>query len=173
MDQQSKKTPIAPPEAVIKPNNEKLFEIESHLPYRFARLANLIQNFTVYKYDVNGMKDKYGVNLRELRVICIIGLKAPISPASIANLTGMDRATITRAINALSKHNFISSHKNTQDGRAKYLSLTEAGVELCDEYFPKLKSLGASFNIALTTEELLSLHSILDKIERKVIHLEA
>lgn len=139
----------------------EFFDINKHLPYRISMLTNLIRRATTEVFI-----RKSRLSGREWRVLCMIGIKGPIQPAELAEWTGMDRATITRAADRLSIMGFIERNKDTHDGRKIMLCLTEKGALKCDEILPSMRERGQLFEAALTEEELITLYKLLNKIEQ-------
>lgn len=140
---------------------KEFLDLSRHLPYHFGMLTNLIRRATT---EIFIQKSK--LSGREWRVLCMIGIKGPLQPAEVADLTGMDRATITRAADRLSTMGFIERNKDLHDGRKITLLLTTEGAAKCDKIFPQMRERGQRFEAMLSAEELTTLYTILNKIQQ-------
>lgn len=136
------------------------FDIEDHLPYRISMLTNLIRQATTDKYIRQS-----NISGREWRVLSMIGIKGPMSAVDVVELTGMDKATITRAGNRLLKLDLLHRETDATDRRRKVLSLTSKGQTECHRIIPMMAAGGDSFDSALSERERTQLYKILDKIK--------
>src|SRR3546814_14952466 len=73
-----------------------VMELHAHLPYRLAKLSLRIKNATTDRYVRHT-----GMSAREWRVLGLLGIAGSRTPSELADLTGMDRATISRATSRL------------------------------------------------------------------------
>ena len=142
-------------------------DFDKHLPYRLARTANLMREATVPKY-VQMVQGIAPLSIREFRVLVLLGEYSPLSPAKAAELTGMDRGTVTRAISGLKSHRLVDMLKNARDCRGKYIVLTGKGASLCDKIIPMMREHGRFLTETFSDEELDVLQNLLEKIGSRV-----
>ncbi|WP_259782524.1 MarR family winged helix-turn-helix transcriptional regulator [Aestuariispira ectoiniformans] len=145
-----------------------LLELETHLPYRLGRLTNLIRQVTTEVYIRQS-----GITGREWRVLGMIGIVGHVNAREIARLTGMDKATVTRAVNRLVTLGVVTRVSDKTDRRSKILELTNKGAALCDRIIPEMKTGGEVLAEALTPEELSLFLTCLDKLTIKAEDLLA
>ncbi len=143
-----------------------MLDLNSHLPFRIAVLSNLIKQ---------GSSDRFvqhsGMAAREWRVLAIIGLKQQSTPAEIAEATGLDRATVTRAVQRLLQIEFISKTCNPEDGRSHFLQLTAKGTEKFNEIIPQMEYSGSQFDEVLTQGEKALLLELIEKLQSRANHI--
>ena len=138
------------------------FDLEDHLPYRISMLTNLIRQVTTDRYV-----RETRISGREWRVLCMIGLHPKMSAVDVVRLTGMDKATVTRAVDRLSKQGLVTRALDPNDGRRKVLELTAEGTVECDRILPMMREGGDFFDSALTGTERAELFRLLDKLRSK------
>ena len=73
----------------------------------------------------------FGVGLTDWRVIAALGAEPWISPARIAEVSGLDKAAVSRALGGLKTAGWVESDGGSAR-RGGALALTFAGVELHD-----------------------------------------
>ena len=147
-------------------------DFTQHLPYRLARTANLMREATVPKY-LRIIQDIAPLAVRELRILVLLGEYSPLSPAKAAELTGMDRGTVSRAILALKNHRLVDTLKNARDGRGKYIVPTGKGASLCDRIIPMMRDHGKFLTETFSAKEFDLLQGLLEKISLRAQLLSA
>lgn len=141
---------------------EPPLDLYNHLPFQIGLLTNIIRQVTSDVYV-----KKSGLSAREWRVLAMLGCKGVMMPAQVATESGMDRATITRAITKLVNLGYIFTGGDAADRRRKVLYLTEKGVDICNEVRPVMDAKGRAFEEVLTRKELKSYYKIMDKLQKK------
>jgi len=137
-------------------------DLEHHLPYRLARLSNLIRQTTS---DVH--LERAGVPGREWRVLGMIGLRGPLSAAETADLTGMDRATITRSVDRLESAGLVQRTRDPDDRRRIVLEVTARGRRKCDHIIPLMRKDGRYYESVLTNKEIRLLLDVIERLENR------
>jgi len=145
-------------------NTAMNLDIEDHIPYRISMLTNLIRQATTDKYIKQS-----NISGREWRVLSMIGIKGPMPAVDIVELTGMDKATITRAGNHLVKIGLLRRDTDENDARRKVLSLTPKGETECARIIPLMRDGGEKFDSALNERERIQLFKMLDKLKAEAI----
>jgi len=146
------------------PNSNINLDIEDHIPYRISMLTNLIRQATTDKYIKQS-----GISGREWRVLSMIGIKGPMPAVDVVELTGMDKATVTRAGNHLVKLGLLRRDTDEKDARRKVLSLTPKGDTECARIIPLMREGGDQFNSALNEKERTQLFKTLDKLKEEAL----
>jgi len=135
------------------------YDFDNSLLYHLARASNLM----AFGADPGNSK-QYAVNVREWRVLAVLGSYQPITSAGIVEVTGLDKATVSRALDALDRKGMIRRAPHPEDGRASLLSLTEAGVELNNRIVPEATAQGRAYEAGLEPEERAELLRLLAKL---------
>lgn len=136
--------------------------LTDHLPFQIGMLTNLIRQVTSDVYV-----QESGLSSREWRVLAMLGCKGAMMPAQVAAETGMDRATITRAVSRLEKLEYVFTGSDSKDRRRKVLYLTEKGVKTCEDVRPVMDSKGRAFEEVLTKQERKYYFQIMKKLQAK------
>jgi DNA-binding MarR family transcriptional regulator len=144
------------------------FNLDEHLPYLLVRSANQVGVITQKQYQ-NTTPDGLKLSLREFRTLVIVAVRNVVSPAAVADATGMDRSTVTRALATLRGKSLIKETPNENDKRAKLLQLTEQGRALSDQILPRMKAYDHLMEAEFSQKEISQFSSMLDRL----VHLFA
>ena len=142
---------------------DKRLDLRTHLPYRFAKLSLRISRATTERYIQNTE-----ISAREWRALGMLGIKGPLTPSELSSLTGMDRATITRASSHLVKQGLLRRTPHGKDNRSLLLELTEEGQKRCDEIVPKTAKSGYLCAKLYTAGEFSLFIEFLDRMDTAV-----
>lgn len=77
------------------------------------------------------LKDALGIGLMEWRVVCNLGAEPGLSAARIAEISGVDKSVVSRAVGELERQGLIAACAGPP-GRQTALRLTAAGQDLHD-----------------------------------------
>lgn len=156
----------------VPPNDKRVkmpdppLNLDEHISYQLKMLTNLISQVTS---DVSVRQS--GLTEREWRVMGMLGTKGAMMPAQLASETGMDRATITRAIGQLEAMGYVLIAGDEADKRRKVLYLTDRGVATCDQIRPDLTARGLELQAVLTKKELKYYYQIMGKLRKRARHM--
>lgn len=139
------------------------FDINDHIPYLLVRSANLIGQITHKRYQ-DAVPDGLELSLREFRTLLIVASRGVVAPAAVADATGMDRSTVTRALSTLQKKGLIAESKNEKDKRAKFLNLTADGLDLSNRIIPRMDAYTKKIEERISAHELEQFKSVLDQM---------
>ncbi len=142
------------------------FELEEYLPYQIHRLSNLIHQVSGL-VTVRHLKAAKTLTNREYRVIFIIGSLGPHSPVQVARLSGIDNATVTRAVRSLRSRGLVTTRDNPEDRRAKDIVFTAAGRALWRKLFPIMYERGAALDEAFSERERKTFNRLLAKLNAR------
>ena len=78
------------------------------------------------------LKDALGIGLAEWRVLCNLGAEPGQSAARIAEISGVDKSVVSRAVAELLRQGLICGSADDGPGRQTALRLTQAGQALHD-----------------------------------------
>ena len=77
------------------------------------------------------LKKALGIGLMEWRVVCNLGAEPGLSAARMAEISGVDKSVVSRAVSELERQGLIMAAPD-QAGRQTALRLTPAGQDLHD-----------------------------------------
>jgi DNA-binding MarR family transcriptional regulator len=77
------------------------------------------------------LKKALGIGLMEWRVVCNLGAEPGLSAARMAEISGVDKSVVSRAVTELERQGLIMTSSD-QPGRQTALRLTAAGQDLHD-----------------------------------------
>jgi DNA-binding MarR family transcriptional regulator len=77
------------------------------------------------------LKKVLGIGLMEWRVVCNLGAEPGLSAARMAEISGVDKSVVSRAVSELERQGLIMASPD-QPGRQTALRLTPAGQDLHD-----------------------------------------
>jgi DNA-binding MarR family transcriptional regulator len=96
-----------------------------------------------------------------------------ITPADLAQKTGVTRATVSGLLDGLEKDGLVERRPDPQDRRLTRLYLTKGGEELLDRVRSPYCEWFTSIIAPLSQDERLQLVNILQKIQLRLAELSA
>lgn len=135
-------------------------DLSQHLPFRLAVLSNYIKQGTS-----DSLAKKHNMTGRDWRVMAIIGIEQPVTPASIAEITGIERVTVTRAVQNLEAKGLVEKLQNQSDGRSILIQLTPEGKQHWQPMMQSMKENGDDYRSLLTDGEFKLLLELLGKLQ--------
>ncbi len=99
--------------------------IDSSLFFKLVRVVNLTARpFT------ETLARKHQVSLNEWRVMVVLASHPGVAARDLADITGLDKMSISRAVTALSRHQRLIRQPDAADARRTLLWLNPAGLAL-------------------------------------------
>ncbi len=98
---------------------------------RVVRVADLILRIGKITFG-----NLFGVKPTDLRILIILGAHQPISVNEVSRRTHVDKAWISRSLEALLRRKLIKKTAHPEDSRASSLSLTKKGAALLRQIAP-------------------------------------
>jgi len=102
-------------------------DFDRSITYFVTALANKLSNSTSRR-----VRHKLHIGLMEWRALTLLAVEGEVSPARIAQVAGVDKSVVSRAVNALEKAGLIVVSADGLPGRQTRLKLTETGLALHD-----------------------------------------
>jgi len=140
-----------------------MMDLHTHLPYRFAQLSLRIRRATTERFVRN--RD---ISSREWQMLGMIGIKGASTPTNLSELTGMDRATITRTTARLVRLGLLSRTTHESDSRSVLLDLTPKGAELCKLIVPKVARSGELAQNLFSPGEFALFLEFIDRLDKAI-----
>lgn len=123
------------------------------------KLANkLMAPFSTY------LEHQHKISLNEFRLLMLIGSFPHAASHELAELTGVNPMSVSRAVAALQKHGRILVNRDETNRRRKTLSLTEEGERLYKTMRPQTDSVADYLVSALKPAEIANLNAMLGKM---------
>ncbi|WP_346302143.1 MarR family winged helix-turn-helix transcriptional regulator [Halomonas sp. BM-2019] len=138
-------------------------DLNQFLPYRLNRLADQISQALAELYA-----ERYRLNVAQWRVLAWLSHCDDLTAKKICAYTNMDKARVSRAIQALEERGLISRTPSPKDQRLHDLSLTEAGQALLAELVPEAQAWEAELVATLSAGEYRDLLNVMRKLERQL-----
>ncbi|AQU84115.1 MULTISPECIES: MarR family winged helix-turn-helix transcriptional regulator [unclassified Halomonas] len=138
-------------------------DLNQFLPYQLNRLADRISQALEKLYA-----DSYQLNIAQWRVLAWLSHCDDLTAKKVCHYTNMDKARVSRAIQALEDRGLISRTPSQQDQRLHNLQLTEAGQALLTELVPEAQSWEADLVSTLSVGEYRDLLNTMRKLERQL-----
>ncbi len=148
--------------------NSELLNLEEFLPYRLSVLSNTVSRGISAAYV-----DRFGLSIREWRIIAILGRYPGLSAAEIVKLTAMDKVAVSRAVSRLTGSGRLERSLSDADKRRSVLVLSQEGKRLFDQISPLAKSYEKRLLKCLAREDQDRLSDILDNLQRRARALRA
>lgn len=138
--------------------------LDGFMPYRLSVVSNLVSERIADAY-----RAMFGLSVPEWRVIAVLAEADGLSQAAISERTRMDKVSVSRAARALEGRGLVARPANRTDGRARVLSLTQAGEALYALVVPRAKAMEAEILAGLDAAEVALLAALLTRIEAQLL----
>jgi DNA-binding MarR family transcriptional regulator len=138
-------------------------ELESFLPYRLNRLADVVSREFSAIY-----REKYGLTRPEWRLLATLGQYQTMTATEIGRHSAMHKTKVSRAVTALEKRRWLLRDADGADRRVEHLRLTKAGEEAYRTLVPLAKAFEAELLGKLDDGERQAVSSGLRLLERIV-----
>lgn len=127
--------------------------------HRLLRLSNkLMAPFSTY------LEHRYKISLNEFRLLMLIGRNPHSASHELAEMTGVNPMSVSRAVAALQKHGRIAVERDPGNMRRKTLVLTDEGQRLYGLMRPQTDKVATYLVSALATPEVAMLNHYLDTL---------
>ncbi|BAU94368.1 MarR family transcriptional regulator [Corynebacterium suranareeae] len=124
---------------------------------------NRVSHLLTYDFDATVHRPEES-SWAAYRVIFVVWLAGPLTPARAAELTGMGKSAISNLLKPLLKQGYVTQEASAEDRRSKLLILTPKGEEYINKVFPLQNDLETQWSSSLTAIERDLLISLLNKL---------
>jgi DNA-binding MarR family transcriptional regulator len=133
---------------------------------RLMVLANLLRRGAILRY-----RRLLGLSSTEFGLVASLGRRPPMSVARLAELMGVDKGQISRALSGLVQRKLVSRKVNAQDNREVLVALTAKGLEAHD----RMSAAGLERNDHLLSgmnrEERRLLFDLVDRLSQRAAEM--
>jgi DNA-binding MarR family transcriptional regulator len=135
------------------------------LLHRLLKLTNrLMAPFSMH------LSHRHKISLNEFRLLMTVGALGQTASHEVAELTGVNAMSISRAVATLQRHGRLQVTRDESNRRRKWLSLTEEGERLYQIMRPQTQTVAHYLFSELEPGELAGFESI---VERLIERLDA
>jgi DNA-binding MarR family transcriptional regulator len=107
---------------------------------------------------------RYKISLNEFRLLMTIGTLGRSASHELAELTGVNVMSVSRAVATLERHGRLKVTPDPKNRRRKWLTLTPEGERLYAIMRPQSEKVAAYLFSALSDEETAELGKLVDKL---------
>jgi DNA-binding MarR family transcriptional regulator len=141
-----------------KPPRAAAFRLQDHLFYYFTQI--LARRTRALNVELR----PFGLDYQRWRVLAALNEEATMSMGRLAELTSVDRTTLTRTLGLMEAEKLLSRAPNARDRRAIDISLTARGHRIFERILPKVLAQTERAVDGLTTDEVLSMRRLLTRM---------
>lgn len=135
-------------------------KLDDYLPYRLSVASNAVSGLIARAYE-----DRFGLTIPQWRLICVLAEDGPMTQGAIVSRTVMDKVTVSRAAQGLTKRRLVERGEHHADGRSHLLSLTREGARLHSEIAPLALAYEAALISGLAPAEVALLKRLLSRLQ--------
>jgi DNA-binding MarR family transcriptional regulator len=139
---------------------QEAISLREFLPYRLHHLSSKVAMPPPFE-----LPDGRIIRAREWRVILQLAARGPLTNSELAELVGMDAATVTRVVQQLALLELVTAKVSSSDRRRQIVSLTPAGAEAHDLIAPGRREAAEAMIGCLDAPERERLFELLDRLE--------
>lgn len=136
------------------------FDLESFLPYRLNRAAELISLSFSREY-----KQRFQMTRPEWRALAALGSVGRMTATDIGVHSNMHKTKVSRAVHALEERRWLRRQENETDRRVEHLELTAQGQKA----YREIADLARAYQVSL--EKVLGVGAI-ERIEAGLADVE-
>ncbi len=109
-----------------------VFKLESHIFYLFTQI------FGRRNRRLAAALKPLGIGVPQWRILAVLHERPGVGMNELADLTTVDRTTLTRAVDRMTRDRLVVRRSDAQDRRSVRLHLTAAGRELFRRVLPRV-----------------------------------
>ncbi|GAA4131974.1 MarR family winged helix-turn-helix transcriptional regulator [Aminobacter aganoensis] len=140
------------------------FDLESFLPYRLNRAAELISLSFAREY-----KQRYQMTRPEWRTLAALGSAGRMTATEVGAHSNMHKTKVSRTVAALAGRRWLKRRENESDRRVEHLELTAAGLRAYGEIADLARTYQASLEAALGSGAIERIEAGLAEVERALL----
>jgi DNA-binding MarR family transcriptional regulator len=119
--------------------------------HKLLKLSNrLLQPFSVY------LERQHRISINEFRLLMMIGRMGEAASHELAEMTGVNTMSVSRAVSALRRHGRVNVTTDPANRRRKTLTLTPEGARLYRVMLPATDKVTAYLFEALRVDEMMA-----------------
>jgi len=135
------------------------FKLDDFLPYKLSIAANTVSKRIARTYA------PYKLSPTQWRVMAVLAGGAPMTAGAVADKTGMDKTTVSRAVAKMIDRRLVLRSASQIDGRAAPLSLNTQGKAMFGIIAPKVLAQEEKLKALFSDEQLNIFDVLLDRLK--------
>jgi DNA-binding MarR family transcriptional regulator len=128
--------------------------------------ANFLRRGAILRY-----RRLVGLPWVEYGIVAVLGRRKPITVAGLAELLGMDKAQLSRALSNLVRRELVARSTNPEDSREVLVALTEAGLETHEVMVRAGFERNAYLLANLSSQQISELDGVLEELTRRAVEM--
>lgn len=142
--------------------------LDAYLPYRLAAASAAVSQLIARTYEA-----RFGLTIWQWRVLAVLGEGEERTQRALIERTGMDKVTVSRAVQALMLRGLVTRRASVADRRASLIALSQAGAGVYREIVPLARAYEDRLLEALTPDQAGELDRLLRCVEARAQSLAA
>jgi len=138
---------------------KKPIDIDSSIPFRIVRLANLFGT----NFDRFASSRKNKISLTEWRVMMTLAFHPGISAIGACRYTGYSEVNVSRALSRMQERGWVNRTRDPHDRRKTQWELTPAGAMIYNQLQPLAEASIADLTAQISPSQEKQLHRYFDK----------
>ena len=147
--------------ATIMPDHQ-LAPVTGLASSKLMVVANLLKRGALLRY-----KRLVGLSSVEFGLVAVLGRRAPVTIVRLAELVGMDKGQISRALSGLVGRKLVSRAVNPKDSREVLVALTPSGLAAHDAIVAAGRDRNDQLLDGLAPAEVAALLDVLERLTRR------
>jgi DNA-binding MarR family transcriptional regulator len=128
--------------------------------------ANFLRRGAMLRY-----RRLVGLPWVEYGIVAVLGRRKPITVAGLAELLGMDKAQLSRALSNLARRKLVARSANPGDSREVLVALTGAGLATHEVMVRAGFERNAYLLANLSSQQISELDGVLEELTRRAIEM--
>jgi DNA-binding MarR family transcriptional regulator len=142
-----------------RPTPRQRLPIDSSLIFKLVRVVNLTA-----RPFVETLSRTHALSLNEWRTMVVLASHPGATASDIAEHTGLDKMSVSRAVAALSRHRRLLKAVDTHDARRTLLRLSAAGQTLFESIGQHAAQREAQLFVGITAAEQRVMSKTIDRL---------
>lgn len=151
-----------------RPSARKAVDLEHYAPAYFTWIANKLSSGASQAYLA-----AFDVGIETWRVLVLLAIEPSLSAQRVCKVIGMDKASVSRTFKSMQARGFITIGLDSEDGRLRVASITDAGREIHDRILDIALVRDRALMSVLAPEERRQLLSLLRRLHDNLPAVEA
>jgi MarR family transcriptional regulator, organic hydroperoxide resistance regulator len=135
-----------------------MFDLFNYLPYLINRAG--VRVATMFTQEVK----PFDVTVQEWRVLAALSFNGPQRMSGLADLTSIDRTTLSRLVTRMEQGGFVTRSRVEEDGREVHIGLSKKGAKTADGITPVAVRYEEIALDGFTDEEAKALKEMLKRV---------
>ncbi len=135
-------------------------QLQEYLPYRLSVAANAVSRLIARAYE-----NQFGLTIPQWRLMAVLGDEGALTQRELCGRTLMDKVTVMRAAQGLTRRRLVRRQPNAQDGRSHRLDLSAAGHTLYFKVIPLARRYETQLLAGLKASDVALLQRLLRQLE--------